>query len=227
MSVTKVPGMMQLTRTFGPKAWAKATVMALSPAFAAAYGTMSPLGRIEPTLLTLMIDPPGARRHPRADERRQIHHAMRTVATVRKAGLHAAAEPRPTGSHAERRVYDALRTTLPPAGSERRTSKDCWRSGIPRHGNPPGRRAERAARRQPGRTSPSAGRGLARRAVLTLHDARDLAVDLVDSRLRARDEALALLPDLLVRVALAGVERAEVGDQTLGGLDLVREVARC
>src|SRR5262249_18942785 len=28
-------------------------------------------------------------------------------------GLHPAAEPRPTGSHAERRVYDALRTALP------------------------------------------------------------------------------------------------------------------
>src|SRR5215831_13926983 len=28
-------------------------------------------------------------------------------------GLHPAAEPRPTGSHAERRVYEALRTALP------------------------------------------------------------------------------------------------------------------
>src|SRR5262245_47619302 len=73
---------------------------------------------------------------------------------------------------------------------------------------------------------PSAGSGLVRRAVLTLHDARDLAVDLVDRRLRACDEALALLPHLLVRVALAGVEPAEIGDQALGGLDLVREVAR-
>src|SRR5262249_39927832 len=51
-------------------------------------------------------------------------------------------------------------------------------------------------------------------------------VDLVDRRLRARDEALALLPDLLVRVALAGIELAKVRHETLGGLDLVREVAR-
>lgn len=36
MSVRKGPAMMQLTRTAGPKAWAKATVMALSPALAAA-----------------------------------------------------------------------------------------------------------------------------------------------------------------------------------------------
>src|SRR4029453_2735576 len=70
------------------------------------------------------------------------------------------------------------------------------------------------------------GGRLPRRAVVALHDARDLRVDLVDRRLRARDEALALLPDLAMRVALAGVELAEVGDETLGGLDLVREVAR-
>src|SRR5262249_48188827 len=76
------------------------------------------------------------------------------------------------------------------------------------------------------RTSSLAGGRLSRRAVLTLHDARYLAVDLVDRRLRARDEALALLPDLLVRVALAGIELAKVRHETLGGLDLVREVAR-
>src|SRR5262249_34624793 len=90
-----------------------------------------------------------------------------------------------------------------------------------------GRAARRTARcSSTPRTGVSAGSGLACRAVVTLHDARDLAVDLVDRRLRARDQALALLPDLLVRIALAGVERAQIGDQTLGGLDLVREVAR-
>src|SRR5262245_61782565 len=55
-----------------------------------------------------------------------------------------------------------------------------------------------------------AGGGLPRSVVLALHDPSHPGVDLVDRRLRARDEAFALLPDLLVRVALAGVERAQV-----------------
>src|SRR5262245_20327755 len=71
-----------------------------------------------------------------------------------------------------------------------------------------------------------AGGGLPCRLVLALHGPGHPGVDLVERRLRARDEALALLPELLVRVALAGVERAQVGDEPLGGLDLVREVAR-
>src|SRR5437763_7793729 len=56
-SVAKAPGMMQLTRTAGPKARAKPTVMALTPALAAAYGTIPGVGRREPVLLTKMIDP--------------------------------------------------------------------------------------------------------------------------------------------------------------------------
>ena len=55
-----------------PSASAKPTVMALSPAFAAAYGTMSPLGRTAPVLETLMIEPPSPatmRSPTRADSR--------------------------------------------------------------------------------------------------------------------------------------------------------------
>src|SRR5258708_15243591 len=58
MSVRKGPAMMQLTRTLGPKACANASVSALRPAFAAAYGVSSGVGRIAAMLLTLMIDPP-------------------------------------------------------------------------------------------------------------------------------------------------------------------------
>src|SRR4029450_6028186 len=60
------------------------------------------------------------------------------------------------------------------------------------------------------------GGRLPRRAVVALHDARDVGVDLVDRRLRARDEALALLPDLVMRVALARGGRAGGGDRALG-----------
>ena len=52
------PGMIALTRTRGPNAWASPTVMAFTPAFAAAYGTMSRVGRTAPVLETLMIEPP-------------------------------------------------------------------------------------------------------------------------------------------------------------------------
>src|SRR5216683_4995666 len=59
-SVRKVPAMIALQRTIGPKACAKPTVIALSPALAEAYGMMSARGRTAPVLLMLMIDPPPA-----------------------------------------------------------------------------------------------------------------------------------------------------------------------
>src|SRR5271154_4125611 len=64
--------MMQLTRTFGPYSIAYAIVIALSPAFAAAYGATSGVGRIEATLDTLMIAPPSpaAIRDPNSADRR-------------------------------------------------------------------------------------------------------------------------------------------------------------
>jgi hypothetical protein len=58
MLVRNGPGMIALTRTFGPRASASPTVITLTPALAAAYGTMSPVGRTAPVLLTLMIEPP-------------------------------------------------------------------------------------------------------------------------------------------------------------------------
>ena len=58
MLVRNGPGMIALTRTFGPSASASPTVIALTPALAAAYGTMLAVGRTAPVLLTLMIDPP-------------------------------------------------------------------------------------------------------------------------------------------------------------------------
>ena len=54
------PGITALTRTVGPNAWARPIVIALTPAFAAAYGTMSLVGRMAPVLETLMIEPPPA-----------------------------------------------------------------------------------------------------------------------------------------------------------------------
>ena len=50
--------MMQLTRTFGPYSFAKAAVIAFSPALAAEYGAVVAEGRIEETDETLMIAPP-------------------------------------------------------------------------------------------------------------------------------------------------------------------------
>ena len=52
--------MIALTRTVGPKACASPTVIAFTPALAAAYGTMSRVGRTAPVLETLMIEPPPA-----------------------------------------------------------------------------------------------------------------------------------------------------------------------
>ena len=52
--------MIALTRTRGPNACARPTVIALTPALAAAYGTMSRVGRTAPVLDTLMIEPPPA-----------------------------------------------------------------------------------------------------------------------------------------------------------------------
>src|SRR4051812_30287952 len=51
------PGVMQLTRAAGPKTRGEPTVMALTPALAAAYGTIPGVGRRDPVLLTKMIDP--------------------------------------------------------------------------------------------------------------------------------------------------------------------------
>src|SRR3984893_16275410 len=48
MLVRNGPGMIALTRTFGPNASANAIVIALTPALAAAYGTMSAVGRTAP-----------------------------------------------------------------------------------------------------------------------------------------------------------------------------------
>src|SRR5215831_15570677 len=50
--------MMQLTRTFGPYSFEKATVIAFSPALAAEYGAVVAEGRIEETDETLIIAPP-------------------------------------------------------------------------------------------------------------------------------------------------------------------------
>ena len=61
--------MMQLTRTAGPKAWAKAIVMALRPAFDAEYGMMSAAGWIAPIVEILMIEPPPAGGHTSPDKR--------------------------------------------------------------------------------------------------------------------------------------------------------------
>ena len=49
---------MAFTLTLGAKARAKPTVMASSPALAAAYGMTSGVGRLAAPLLMLMIDPP-------------------------------------------------------------------------------------------------------------------------------------------------------------------------
>ena len=57
-SVKKVPGWTALTRTVGPKAWAKPIVSASRPAFAAAYGITSGSGYRAATLETLMMLPP-------------------------------------------------------------------------------------------------------------------------------------------------------------------------
>src|ERR1700759_4321408 len=57
-SVRNGPAINVLTRTVGPSARAKPSVIALSPAFADAYGMMSGAGRSDPAVLTLMIDPP-------------------------------------------------------------------------------------------------------------------------------------------------------------------------
>ena len=74
--------MIALTRTRGPKAWARPTVMALTPALAAAYGTMSLVGRTAPVLETLMIDPPPAStiRSPTSEARR--NGPLRLTATT-------------------------------------------------------------------------------------------------------------------------------------------------
>src|SRR3954451_1291235 len=58
MSVRNGPAMMQLTRTFGPSAFANPSVIALSAALAAAYGRYSGCGRIAPTDEMFTIDPP-------------------------------------------------------------------------------------------------------------------------------------------------------------------------
>ena len=50
--------------------------MALTPALAAAYGTMSLVGRTAPVLETLMIEPPPACDHPLADERGEAERAL-------------------------------------------------------------------------------------------------------------------------------------------------------
>ena len=60
ISVRKGPAINVLTRTVGPNAFASPSVNALSPALAAAYGSMSGAGRSDPVELTLMIDPPPA-----------------------------------------------------------------------------------------------------------------------------------------------------------------------
>src|SRR5688572_6647175 len=56
-SVWNGPDEMQLTRTVGPKALAKDSVMLWSPAFAAAYGANDGSGRSAPDEEMLMMDP--------------------------------------------------------------------------------------------------------------------------------------------------------------------------
>ena len=80
MLVRNGPGMIALTRTFGPRASASPTVIALTPAFAAAYGTMSAVGRTAPVLLTLMIEPPSSRGHSLADERAEAKRPLQVDA---------------------------------------------------------------------------------------------------------------------------------------------------
>jgi hypothetical protein len=58
MSAKNAPGWIVLTRMLGPNASANPSVSALSPAFAAAYGSISGRGRIAAMELTLMIEPP-------------------------------------------------------------------------------------------------------------------------------------------------------------------------
>ena len=52
--------MTALTRTLGPSASANPTVSAFNPAFAAAYGRMSCVGRTPPIELMLTTEPPPA-----------------------------------------------------------------------------------------------------------------------------------------------------------------------
>src|SRR5579875_1579992 len=56
-SVRKGPAIKVLTRTAGPSARAKPSVIAFRPAFDEAYGMMSGAGRSDPEVLTLMIEP--------------------------------------------------------------------------------------------------------------------------------------------------------------------------
>ena len=56
ISVRNEPGMMQLTRTCGPKVWANPMVIAFSPALAAVYGITSGVGWMAAMLEMLMID---------------------------------------------------------------------------------------------------------------------------------------------------------------------------
>lgn len=58
MSVKKGPATMQLARTLGPKATARAMVKLFKPALAAAYGISMALGLIEAVEETLMMLPP-------------------------------------------------------------------------------------------------------------------------------------------------------------------------
>src|ERR1700730_5041664 len=58
MSVRNGPHWIVLTRTEGPRARAKPSVSALSPALAAAYGRTVPSGRIEATDEMLTTTPP-------------------------------------------------------------------------------------------------------------------------------------------------------------------------
>src|SRR5690349_10603073 len=58
MSVSTGPGRIAFTRTVGAYASARPTVSALSPALAHAYGSSFVLASSEPTVPTLMIDPP-------------------------------------------------------------------------------------------------------------------------------------------------------------------------
>ena len=60
MSVAKAPGITQLTRTCGAYSCANAMVSALRPFFAAAYIASGGLGRTDPMLEMLTIEPPPA-----------------------------------------------------------------------------------------------------------------------------------------------------------------------
>ena len=67
---------MQFTRTVGANVSASPIVSTFSPALAHAYASSRTLAKIDPTVLTLMIEPPPSGDHARADERGEPERSL-------------------------------------------------------------------------------------------------------------------------------------------------------